>query len=150
MFSSKCRGMYLSGAWNISVNNSNKFKYLSMKLKLLKATCLPFVLFLFILASTGCKKDKLEVKEVKEYLEIRQVAAGDLAGGAMHLTLKPDGNADITPGGDISYRGAYRINGSTIKVKTEEDSYSFEIISETEIKSKEFGTILNLIIQGKL
>lgn len=62
----------------------------------------------------------------------------------MSLTLNPDGTADITPGGDIRYRGTYKINGSTIKVKTEENSYSFEIISEIEIKSKEFGTLLRL------
>ena len=83
-----------------------------MKLKLWKASCLPIVFILLTLTITSCKKDKLEVNE---YIQVLEVAPSDLAGGAMHLILNPDGTADITPGGDISYRGSYKISGSMYK-----------------------------------
>lgn len=44
-----------------------------MKLKLLKTSYLAIALFLFILTTTGCKKDKIEVNEVKEYIQLLQV-----------------------------------------------------------------------------
>ena len=116
-----------------------------MKLKLLKASCLPIVLFLFILTTTGCKKDKLEVKEVKEYKEVGHVPAGAYDGG-WSLTLQPSGVADVNPGGDIRYGGTYKINGSKIKVKTEQNSgsFTFEIISESEIREESSGVTLGL------
>lgn len=114
-------------------------------MKLLKASCLPVVLFLFILMTTGCKKDQLVVNEEKEYLQINHVP-GNAYDGGWRLTLRPDGAADVLPGGDMAYRGTYKINGSKIKVKTEQNSssYTFEIISETEIKERESGTLLRL------
>jgi len=116
-----------------------------MKVKLLKGNCLPMVLFLFILITNGCKKDLLIVNEEKEYLQVNHVPNNAYDGG-WSLTLRPNGVADVLPGGDIVYRGTYKINGSKIKVKTEQNSgsYTFEIISETEIKEKEFGTLLKL------
>lgn len=118
-----------------------------MRINLFKNCFFPAVISVFLLLSaTGCKKDKIDVKEVKEYVEDKQMSPGDLYGGAMHLTLNPDGTADIVPGGDISYRGTYKINGVRIKVKTQQNSgsYTFEIISDEEIKSKEYGTVLKL------
>jgi hypothetical protein len=117
-----------------------------MKPKLLKVIFLPLALCLFILLTVSCKKEKLDVNEVKEYFEVLEKAQSDLAGGAMQLTLNPDKTVDFVPGGDISYRGTYKISGSKIKVKTQQNSgsYIFEIISETEIKNKEFGTLLRL------
>ncbi|MET3112560.1 putative lipoprotein [Pedobacter sp. CG_S7] len=116
-----------------------------MKLKLLKNNYLPVLLFLFILTVAGCKKDKLNVDQIKEYEEVGHTAQNEYDGG-WRLTLNPDGSVDILPTGDISYRGTYKINGAKIKVKTEQNSgsYAFEIISETEIKEKEFGTLLRL------
>lgn len=114
-------------------------------MKLLKANGLTAVLFLFILLTTACKKDKLIVNEEKEYSQVGHVAGNAYDGGWV-LTLRPDGVADVLPGGDIVYRGTYKINGAVIKVKTEQNSgsYTFEIISETEIKEKESGTLLRL------
>ncbi|MGY3053709.1 hypothetical protein ACVWYG_001910 [Pedobacter sp. UYEF25] len=117
-----------------------------MKKRSLRASWLPIVVIGFSIAVIGCKKDKLDVNETKEYFEVTEKPQTDLAGGAMHLTLQPDGTADITPGGDVSYRGTYRINGSKIKVKTDQNSgaYTFEIISESQIRSKDYGTLLKL------
>jgi hypothetical protein len=116
-----------------------------MKLKLLKASFLPVVLFLIILATIGCKKDKLEVNEVKEYREVGHVPM-DAYDGGWALTLQPDGVAEVNPGGDIRYSGTYKINGSKIKVKTAQNSgsYTFEIISETEIREESSGVSLGL------
>jgi hypothetical protein len=118
---------------------------MSMKLKHLKATYLPIVLFLFILTATSCKKDKLEVNEVKEYSEIGHVAMNAYDGG-WALTLKPDGVAEVNPGGDVIYVGTYKINGSKIKVNTKQNSgsYTFEIISESEIREQSSGVSLGL------
>ena len=117
-----------------------------MKKRSLKASWLPIVVILFSVTIIGCKKDKLDVNQTKEYFEVTDKPQSDLAGGAMHLTLKPDGTAEINPGGDIRYRGKYKIIGSKIKVKTDQDynSYIFEIISETQIKSKDYGALLEL------
>lgn len=112
-------------------------------MKLLKVTCLPLVLFFVILMSTGCKKDQLVVNEEKQYSQVDHVSSNAYDGG-WGLRLQPDGVADVIPGGDIIYRGTYKISGSKIKVKTEQNSgsYTFEIISETEIKEKESGILL--------
>lgn len=114
-------------------------------MKRLKASHLTIGLFLFILMTTGCKKDQLVVNEQKHYSQVDHVP-GNAYDGGWELTLQPGGIAEVLPGGDIVYRGTYKINGSRIKVKTEQDSnsYTFEIISETEIKEKEYGTLLRL------
>ncbi|RZK38349.1 MAG: hypothetical protein EOO90_22570 [Pedobacter sp.] len=106
---------------------------------------LTIILLLLIITAIGCKKDKLEVNEVKEYSQVDHVTSNAYDGG-WSLTLQPDGTAEIVPSGDIIYRGTYKINGSKIKVRTIQDSgsYIFEIISETEIKEKEYGTVLRL------
>ncbi|MBC7913000.1 MAG: hypothetical protein H7Y07_02655 [Pyrinomonadaceae bacterium] len=102
--------------------------------------------FISILTLTiGCKKDQLIIDQTKEFVE-NKAPTGFPYDGGWHLTLQPDGIADILPSGDIVYRGTYKINGSTINVKTEQNSgsYVFEIISETEIKEKEYGVVLRL------
>lgn len=106
---------------------------------------LTIILLLLIITAIGCKKDKLEVNEVKEYSQVDHVPSNAYDCG-WSLTLQPDGTAEIVPSGDIIYRGTYKINGSKIKVRTIQDSgsYIFEIISETEIKEKEYGTLLRL------
>jgi hypothetical protein len=103
-----------------------------------------FCISIFTLV-TGCKKDQLTVKEEKVYAEAGHISDNAYDGG-WRLTLKPDGVAEVLPGGDVYYRGTYKINGSKIKVKTEQNSgsYTFNIISETEIKEKEYGTSLIL------
>ncbi|RYE18404.1 MAG: hypothetical protein EOP45_14195 [Sphingobacteriaceae bacterium] len=114
-------------------------------MKRFKASFLPVVLLLFILMTTGCKKDQLTINEEKEYAQINHVPSNAYDGG-WRLTLRPDGAADVLPGGDMVYSGTYKIAGSRIKVKTEQNSgsYTFEIISETEIKEIASGTLLRL------
>jgi hypothetical protein len=93
----------------------------------------------------GCKKDQIIVNEEKVYAEVNHVP-GNAYDGGWRVTLKPDGVAEVLPGGDVYYRATYKINGSKIKVKTEQNSgsYTFNIISEIEIKEKEYGTSLIL------
>lgn len=116
-----------------------------MNLKLLKAGFLITAFFLFFMMGFGCKKDQLVVNEEKEFSQVDHVP-GNAYDGGWTLTLRPDGVADVLPGGDIVYRGTYKINGSKIKVKTKQNSgsYTFNIISETDIKEKESGTLLRL------
>jgi hypothetical protein len=94
---------------------------------------------------SGCKKDQLTVKDVTYFQQIGHVATNAYDGG-WGLTLHPDGRADLLPGGDVSYRGSYDIKGSRIKVKTEQNTqtYTFEVISDTEIREKSTGLMLGL------
>ena len=113
-------------------------------------TCFVHIFF-FILVLTltiGCKKDQLIIDQTKKFVEdmpAKEPTSFPYDSG-WQLTLQPDGIADIIPSGDIVYRGTYKIIGSTIKVKTEQNSasYVFTIISEIEIKEKEYGTVLRL------
>jgi hypothetical protein len=122
------------------------------KLSALKRYCVVTLLLLSLtLSLAGCKKDKLIVKDVKHFSEIGHVATNAYDGG-WGLTLYPDGLADLLPGGDISYRGTYDIKGSRIKVKTEQNkqTFTFEIISDTEIREKSTGVRLgNLYYSAK-
>ncbi len=117
-----------------------------MKQSYFKIGGLLTIVFLLSLA-IGCKKDKIEVTEETVYREQRDPAVqyGPFDGG-WQLTLKTDGVADVLPGGDIVYSGTYKISGSKITVKTEQnnETYTFEIISKEEIKEKAYGTILKL------
>ena len=117
----------------------------NLNMKLVKITCLPAILFMLLFTTSSCKKDKLVVNQEKQYAQ-SNFTPSEYNGGWM-LTLKPDGVAEVLPTGDIYYRGTYKINGSKISVKTQQNSgsYNFEIISDTEIKEKEFGVLLKLI-----
>lgn len=117
-----------------------------MKIHIFKSYCIPAFIFLMLLTLTmGCKKDQLVVNEEKVYSEVG-VGSNPSSLGGWGLSLRPDGTADIVPGGDIAYRGTYNINGASIKVKTEQNSqtYTFKIISNTEIKEAKYGTVLKL------
>lgn len=94
---------------------------------------------------TSCKKDKLIVDSEKTFLEVDHVLSNRFDNG-WNLILKPDGVADIIPGGDIIYRGTYKIIGRTIKLDSPQDAktYTFKIISKKEIKESEFGVIMRL------
>lgn len=111
----------------------------------LKSISFASVFFLLIITTVGCKKELLIVDEAKTFQEIDHVSKHRFDNG-WSLTLKPDGTADILPGGDIYYRGTYKISGDNIKVKTEQGAgpFDFEIISETEIKEKQYGVRLAL------
>ena len=111
----------------------------------LKSISFASVFLLFIITTVGCKKEVLMVKESKTFQEMDHVSKRRFDNG-WSLTLKPDGTADILPGGDIYYRGTYIISGNNIKVKTDQGAgpFDFEIISKTEIKEKQYGVRLSL------
>lgn len=91
----------------------------------------------------ACKKDKLSVDQEKEFWEVDHASMNAYDGG-WRVTLKPDGIADILPSGDIVYGGTYKIRGDQLKIKTDDETFEFKILSDTEIKEKEYGTILKL------
>jgi len=120
---------------------------MNIRLKLSKTLLLTNLLYLAILLlAVGCKKDRISVKQSKQYSEVGHVPM-DVYDGGWSLTLKPDGVADLNPGGDIVYRGTYKISGSKLKVVTEQNSGSFifEIISDTQIREAKYGVVLELI-----
>ncbi|MFD1257375.1 hypothetical protein ACFQ3S_11255 [Mucilaginibacter terrae] len=92
---------------------------------------------------SACKKDKIEVDQEKVFIQ-KNLPADTTPGyvSAWYLVLKPDGSADIAPGGDIVYRGKHDIKGSLLKVKTDNTTFEFDILSATEIKEKKYGVIL--------
>lgn len=118
-----------------------------MNTNLFKSYVLPALLFIVVLVvATGCKKDKITVDQEKRFVQVDppKVPATDNVGGTMHLTLKPDGIADILPFGDIVYRGTYKIKGDKLKVEVTdlEDDFEFKILNETDIKLKNTETVL--------
>jgi hypothetical protein len=119
---------------------------MNMKLNPSKTYTLPILLCISVfLLAVGCKKDQIRVDQTREYRELGHVPANAYDGG-WSLTLQPDGVAEVNPGGDIRYSGTYKINGKKIKVKTPQDkgSYTFEIISETELRETKNGATLAL------
>ena len=101
-----------------------------------------FIISIFFLSS--CKKDQLVVDQEKVFLQTDFKASTNPYDSGWQLTLKPDGVADILPGGDIWWRGTYKISGSLITVKADNVTYKFEILSKTEIKDKTYGVVLRL------
>ena len=117
-----------------------------MKSKILKSPLLYATICLLIITiAGGCKKDQLIVDQTKQYWQVDHVATNAYDGG-WGLTLQPDGVADVLPGGDVYYRGTYKISGSKITVETPQNSgsYTFKIISDTQIREKESGAVLAL------
>ena len=118
-----------------------------MKPNLFKSYLL-FVFFftLITIVAAGCKKDKITIDQEKSFVQVDppRVVNNSLEGGSMHLTLKPDGIADINPGGDIVYGGTYKIKGDQLKIKVNEfkDDFEFKILSDTDIKEKDSGIVL--------
>lgn len=116
-------------------------------MKLFKSHLLSVLFFALItIAAVGCKKDKITVDEEKSFVQVDppRTVNNTLEGGSMHVTLKPDGVAEINPGGDILYRGTYKIKGDQLKIKVSDfkDDFEFKILSETDIKEKESGVVL--------
>ena len=108
----------------------------------MKYQYLLILLALALFCFNACKKDQLSVDGEKEFKEVGHVAM-DAYDGGWRVTLRPDGVADILPGGDIVYRGTYKISGDKLKIKTTDgETFEFKILSETEIKEKEYGTLL--------
>lgn len=119
-----------------------------MKPKFFSITILPIAAFILTLSIffCGCKKDQLTINEEKRFAEVGfKPDPSNPYDGGWGVTLKPDGVVDIAPGGDIIYRGTYKISGKNLKISTDQMKFNFEILSDTEIKEKQYGTILRLI-----
>ncbi|RDC55629.1 hypothetical protein DU508_15230 [Pedobacter chinensis] len=117
-----------------------KSKFISVK---------TFILPVFIIALTiflnACKKDQLKVDQEKVFLEADfKFDSSFPYNGGWQVTLKPNGKADILPGGDIVWGGTYKISGKNLTIKSDNKTFKFEILSETEIKEKEYGVLLRL------
>ncbi|MFD2286917.1 hypothetical protein GJU39_09215 [Pedobacter petrophilus] len=117
-----------------------KFNLTSTKAFIGPVVVITLILFLF-----SCKKDQLIVDQDKNYVQVdfKSDQNNPFLGG-WGLKLSPDGTADVVPSGDIYYRGTYKINGETITVKTDQETFKFEILSETDIKEKKYGTLMRL------
>ncbi|WP_316806713.1 hypothetical protein [Pedobacter agri] len=99
----------------------------------------------FLLVLSACKKDQLTIDQEKRFSEVDfKFDPSFPFNGGWGLTLKPDGVAEVIPGGDIYYRGTYKISGKNITVSTDQTKFKFEILSDTEIKEKQYGTRLRL------
>ena len=117
-----------------------------MRAQISRSIGLTFSVLLFTFIISGCKKDKLEVTEEKIFSQVDHVSTNPYDGG-WSLSLRPDGTAELLPGGDIVYGGTYKIQGAKIKVKSEpgSQSFTFIIVSDVEIREKEYGTVLRLL-----
>lgn len=103
------------------------------------------IIFTSIILLSACKKDKLTVNQEKRFLQENFNFDPSFPFNAgWQLTLMPDGVADVIPGGDIIYRGTYKISGSLLTFKSDDVSYKFDIINQKKIKEKSSGTILLL------
>lgn len=93
----------------------------------------------------SCKKDKLTVNEEQVFLQTDFKTSSDFPyNSGWQLTLKPGGIADILPSGDIIYRGTYKISGNLLNVKSDQSTFKFKIVSETELVESNYGVILKL------
>lgn len=101
---------------------------------------------LLTICFTACKKDALKVNEEKRYIQTNAQPPSDpILGTAVHLTLKPNGRADILPGGDIMWAGDYDVSGRKLTVNVAElnTKFRFTIINKEELHG-ENGEILKL------
>ena len=94
---------------------------------------------------SACKKDKIEVDHEKVFTQkdLPQITTPDYA-SVWQLILKPGGAAEIRPGGNAVYQGKHDIKGSLLKVKTDDTTFEFDILNDTEIKEKKYSVILKL------
>lgn len=115
---------------------------MNQKFTAIKTFIALLIIAIFLLSS--CKKDQLTVDQEKIFSQTDFKASTNPYDSGWQLTLKPDGVADILPGGDIWWRGTYKISGSLITVKADNVTYKFEILSKTEIKDKTYGVVLRL------
>lgn len=102
-------------------------------------------LIFLILPTAACKKEALEVKKDKTYIQTNppRPATPGVNTGTI-LTLKPKKVANMTPSGDISYPAKYAIRGRTliIKVPTLNKEFTYNIVSETTLQSATGQTLL--------
>jgi hypothetical protein len=103
------------------------------------------ILFIIGLLLSACKK-QLVVDDEKIYHQANFKFDPSMPfNGGWQVTLQPNGNAVILPGGDIMYNGNYKIKGKSLSIKTTDgQKFEFEIISPTEIKDKTYAVYLIL------
>lgn len=112
----------------------------AIKALICRAVALTLILFLY-----ACKKDQLIVDQDKHFISTdHKVDINNPFDGGWGLKLSSDGDSQLTPSGDIYYVGTYKINGKNITVKTDQQTFKLEILSETEIKEKKYGINLRL------
>lgn len=114
-------------------------------MKKILTSVIPVLLIISCFFLNACKKDQLTIEQEKEFIQVDwKRTSNDVFDNPFTLNLQPNGIADILPYGDIVWRGTYKISGSSLKVVADNQTYKFEIISETEIKLKESGLLLRL------
>lgn len=116
-----------------------------MKTTLLKNFILLFILSIATSSLTSCKKDQIVVDKQQTFMQDNYVnGSGSIYSNPYRLTLEKNGVSDFLPGGDIVWRGTYKINGSKIKVTTDNEVFEFTILSPKKIKEKKYGVELTL------
>ena len=112
------------------------------------AICVTTILLSALICFASCKKDALVVKKEKNYQQINAGPETEYEiSPSISLTLWPNGQASIRPGGDIYYKSTYKIKGKEITVEITSPnppltSY-FTIISDTELHGRR-GEVLML------
>lgn len=101
-------------------------------------------LIFLILPIAACKKEVLEVKKDKTYIQgnpPRPATPGVNTGTI--LTLKRNKKANITPSGDKIYPGTYIIRSRTLIVKVPilDQDFTYNIISDTTLQSDNGATL---------
>ncbi|NQX39474.1 hypothetical protein SAMN05421820_102145 [Pedobacter steynii] len=103
------------------------------------------LLILLCVGMSACKQELLKVDVEKTFVETNvKPPDNPMMGNKFILTLRPDGKAGILTGGDIMRQGTYKIDGSSLVVEEEKNTYKFEILSATELKKVDNGAILKL------
>lgn len=85
----------------------------------------------FAFSFQACKKALVNVE--KRFVEQGKTSS-EIGFGGIILTLYPNGNADILYGGDMGFRGTYKIKESKLEVKEGNKTTKFKIISDTELR----------------
>lgn len=93
-----------------------------------------FFLILTMIIISSCKKDVITVSETKTYSEVGYKGTNEIYdGGGIYVQLNPNGTAGFKLGGDAIQTATYKINGSTLKVSWNNETYKFKIVSEDEL-----------------
>jgi hypothetical protein len=102
-----------------------------------------FLLSMIVLL-TACKKDAMEVKEEKRFVQVNAAPSDPMFGG-VSLTLRPNGVGTINPGGDIVWPASYKIRGNKLSMKVQEinSEFKFTIVSSEELHGSN-GEVLKL------
>ena len=132
-------------ALGIPKSFKNEIRNMRIQLTAIKALICRAVALMLILFLYACKKDQLIVDHDKHFISTdHKVDINNPFDGGWGLKLSSNGVAQLTPSGDIYYVGTYKINGKNITVKTDQQTFKFEILSETEIKEKKYGILMRL------